>query len=36
MLMKIENLEETLAEQYRYAMEIVGEKLRENLEILKA
>jgi hypothetical protein len=35
MLMKIENLQENLADDYRYAKESLGRKLRENEEILK-
>jgi hypothetical protein len=35
MLMKIENLQENLADDYKYAKESLGRKLRENEEILK-
>ena len=35
MLMKIENLQENLAEDYKYAKESIGRRLRENVEILK-
>jgi hypothetical protein len=35
MLMKIDNIEDNLAEYYKYVKESIGRKLRENEEILK-
>jgi hypothetical protein len=35
MLMKIENIEENLADDYKFAKESIGRKLRENEETLK-
>jgi hypothetical protein len=34
LLMKIENIEEGLTDDYRFAMESIGRKLRENVDIL--
>ena len=36
MLIKIENLEENLAEDYKFAKESIGRRLRENVEILRS
>lgn len=36
LLMKIENLEEGLTDDYRFAMESIARKLRENVDILNS